>query len=177
MTSTDTASPLDVLGELIHKGFSSIGNLFRDGVQSLIEVMRQPTPNKVAFQVLTSSTGAISPTTIWMNPMSQEAWINRIAISAVGYTPAAPLTTGWLTLNGAAGDLIYAFPISGTTVAPVVIAEGRVSAPHLNSGSSLSVTGAALPPNISIRFDLQIVLVSGVSQYTPRDKTLLDINP
>ena len=176
MTDTDTTSPLDILGELIHKGFSSIGNLFRDGIQSMIEVMRQPTPNKVTFQVLTSSTGAVPPTTIWMNPMSQEAWINRIAVSAVGYTPAAPLTTGWLTLNGASGDLINFFPIGGT-VAPVVITEGRVSAPHLNSGSSLTVTGAGLPASISIRFDLQIILVSGVSQYTPRDKGLVDINP
>lgn len=80
--------------------------------------------------------------------------IARLAISADGYSPSAPLTSGWLIF--AIGNiLVYPLPIAGQALAPLVITEGD-PAQVLFGGDDLAVIGAGLPADITLRLDLQL---------------------
>ena len=141
----------------------------------MMTVLRTPTPVKISHVTPVAPNGCIGggidapdPFEIYRCPMSQEAWINRITVTAFPkYTSSAPLATGDIYgIGSTAGEIVFFLPIN-SVVAPVQIAEGRLSAAHLNPGEVLGVVGSSLPPGILIRFDLQILLVTGVSQYTP----------
>ena len=157
------------------EAFNALTSLFKRQHKELIRLIRIPTPQKVTFNVTADGTGTIgggfsnpNPVFIYQCPMSSEAWIHRISISSPSYFPKTPLTTGQLFFVGGSGELIFFLPVSGN-IAPLVMAEGYASAAHLNAGSRISVYGDSFPANVSLRLDLQISLVQGVSEYTPLD--------
>jgi hypothetical protein len=73
--------------------------------------------------------------------------------------------------------LIFFLPVAGN-VAPVLITEGRLSAAQLNEGERMLFAADTLPANTTLKFDLQIVLVSGISVDTPykRDGKIENVN-
>ena len=146
--------------------------------RELITILRVPTPIKVTKVVTTLPDGCIGsglddssdPETIWECSMAHEAWLHRITVTSLTHTPANPLTTGQIQLMGSSGQIIAWSPQPGleNNVLPVTMErEGRFSAAHLSPGEKLYAVGDQLPPNIQIRFDLQINLVSGISPDTP----------
>jgi hypothetical protein len=93
--------------------------------------------------------------------------VNRQAISAAGFTPAAPLNTGWITSHrnsGDRGNLLMILPAAGTQVLPVVIVEGHDAA-LIQDGSSLVYVGAGLPVNLTIYVALQLELYPSVAAF------------
>lgn len=175
------------MSDIIKEAVNAIGSLLTRHNKELITVMRQPTPIKVTFNVTADANGIIGgglsqpqPVTMYQCPMSQEAWINRFAVTAAGHTPGNPLNTGqgqiWIS-GSTMGEPMFWLPVAGT-VAPIMITEGRLSAPHLNPGEQMFIVGDTFPPNQPLRFDMQIVLVQGVSGYTPKhDNKLMDVMP
>lgn len=149
--------------------------------KELITVLRQPTPIKITKTLTADGNGVIgggiltpaSAIDIFQCPSSHEAWINRISITSPTGTPKTPLITGQVVCFGStAGEPIFWLPVAGTTlqttVAPVYLTEGRLSAAHLNGGERMLMSADSLPPGTVLRFDLQITLVTGVSVDTPR---------
>lgn len=173
MTNVDTNH--NIIQDVLSSITSSLGKLFFKQTYDLLTVLRQPTPQKVSTVLTVSGTGLLgsgpvtsqNPATIWQCPMSHEAWVNRLAVTSPGYFGSNAMTSGYMILNNSLGQLVYFLPI-GTNVAPVLFTEGRLSAPHLAAGESLTVYGSGLPNGAQIRFDLQLVLVEGVSPDTPR---------
>ena len=170
-----------------------LAHYFKDTLQilniwkrELITSIKMPTPIKIVNSFTTGSNGIIGgglnnlsiAGTIWECPMSHEAWLHRINITSPQYTPISQLDTGQLLLFGSSGEIITWTPggpgqqpvIGGTqgVVLPIAVEiEGRFSAPHLSPGERLLVVGDTLPSNVTIRFDLQINLVAGISPDTP----------
>lgn len=172
--------------DLFKSGLNALGGLLLSNNRELIEIIRQPTPIKVVANIQASGSGVIGggfsnpqPVPLYQCPVSQEGWINRITISAQGYTPGNPLQSGqgqiWVS-GSTFGEPIFWLPLAGV-VAPIQITEGRLSAAHLNSGETMGIIGDSLPANLQLRFDFQLTLVTGVSQYTPRIPNLLDVTP
>lgn len=167
---------------------NALGALFQRQHGELVTIMRQPTPVKITSFQQASASGVIGgglalpqPVALYQCPMSQEGWINRISVTAAGWTPGNPLLSGqgqvWIT-GSTAGEPLFWLPLGGV-VAPVQITEGRLSAIHLNPGETVNMVADSLPANQQLRFDFQIVLVQGVSEYTPKSyhQKLLDITP
>jgi hypothetical protein len=157
------------------QAWNSVSGLLLHNQEQMMTVLRTPTPVKVSKVVRVDTNGCIGggidapdPFEIYRCPMSQEAWLNRITVSSFPkYTSAAPLSTGDIYgLGSTAGEIIFFLP-QNSVVAPVQLAEGRLSAPHLNPGEIAGVVGSLLPVGIQLRFDLQVMLVTGVSEYTP----------
>lgn len=179
------------MSDIIKEAVNALGGLFVRHHKDLITVLRQPTPIKITRSVTSDAGGLIGggwslltgansrPVPLWECPMSHEAWINRIVIEAAGYMPANPYTTGNIKLMSSSGVPIQYFPIGGV-IAPVVVTEGRLSAPHLNSGEYLAIQGESLLVGVQFTINMQIVLVTGVSSDAPKDYQLrhaVDILP
>ena len=163
---TTVESP-NVLTQLLSDVIAKLGQFIRRSNQDLITVLRQPTPQKVTKVLTADGSGNIPLTDIYTCPVSHEGWVNRIAITSPGGSPKTPLTTGEVIGTGStSGELIFFLPLAGT-VAPIWITEGRMSASHLNDGERIQITADSLPANTSLRFDFQIILVTGVSPDTP----------
>lgn len=160
----------DVVGE-ISDGLIS---LFTRQQRELITILRQPTPIKHVRMVEVDNSGSFRQqdlVELYTCPVSHEAWINRITITARGYDASAPLNTGQMVCTGStAGEVIFFLPLGGT-IAPIQITEGRLSATHLNPGESMYLQATGIPPWVLFRIDMQILLVSGVSPDTPRVPT------
>ena len=171
--------------EAIHEGESILGqalnaiaNLILPVNKELVTMLRAPTPIKVSQVFTADSNGCIgggldtpSPVDLYRTPMSSEAWLNRITITCPDHGPAEPLTSGELVCMGStSGEIIFFLPNHGD-IAPLQIVEGRLSAPHLNAGEVASIVADQLPPGTHLRIDLQITLVSGLSEYTPRKQS------
>lgn len=142
--------------------------------QEQISILRTPSPIKIVQTFIADEHGCIgngldspNPVTIWECPMSAEAWLHRITISSPEYHPAQPLQTGEAYLLGSTGQLITWLPHRGD-IAPVQLLEGSASAPHLSPGERIQIVADLLPVGISLRVDMQIVLQTGLSQYTPK---------
>lgn len=163
----------------------SITDLVKDALHVLniwktevIFMMRRESPVKVVHQVTVAANGSIgsglddwsNPEPVWQCPTAFEAWLHRISITSPHHGPAAPLTTGELLLFGSQGGVILWTPQPGlqTNVVPEQFVEGHASAPHLSSGEWLYLLGDQLPAAVSIRIDLQVNLVAGVSSGTPK---------
>jgi len=166
------------ISDIIQDLFQGVTTLFTGHHRELINTLRVPTPVKVSNVQIADASGVIGgglsggggvpQSHIYRCPMSHEAWLHRITITSPGASPKAPLTTGQVMLVGqTSGEVIAFLPISGA-IAPVQIVEGRLSAPHLNAGETVIVLADSLPANTALRFDLQIGLVTGISEYTPR---------
>lgn len=152
---------------------NAIGGLLHRNHQELLKKFDVPTPQKISYQVIADANGNIgggmtnpSPVIIWQCPMSQEAWIHRLAVSSPAATPKTPLTTGEAVLVDGSESMLFFLPVGGV-VAPVIAAEGYGSAIHLNAGSRISVYGDSFAAGTALRFDLQVSLTRGISQYTP----------
>lgn len=165
----------DVISNVVADAISGLKSLFNRQYSDLVTIMRQPTPVKISKVVQADASGSIGggltipnavPVELWMCPISFEAWVNRITVTSPGHPPNAPLTTGQVWCAGSNGEPIFFLPLGGN-VAPVQITEGRISAPHLNSGEFLTIAADTLPANTSLRLDLQIVLVTGSSNLAP----------
>lgn len=161
----------DVIKEIAN----SITGLLTRNHKELLRRFDVPTPQKITFNITADGTGTIgggfaapSPVIIWQCPMSQEAWLHRIAVSSPQGTPKTPLTTGQVMLVDGSGSMLLFLPVGGT-IAPLIATEGYGSAGHLNSGSRIMIYGDGLPANCSLRFDIQLSFTSGISDYTPRD--------
>lgn len=156
------------------QAWNSISGILLHNNEQLVTVLRTPTPVKVSKVLQIDPSGCIGgnidpvdPFIVYRTPMSHEAWINRITITSPEHPPANPLVSGEVYITGStAGEIILFLPISGC-VAPVQAPEGRLSAPHLNPGEEIRVSGDLLPAGHHLRFDLQIMLVTGISEYTP----------
>lgn len=171
----------------ITKAVEAVTNLFTSQQsQEIITLLRTPTPLKITTSFLVSSSGTIggglanpNPETIYECPMSAEAWVHRLTIWCPEHSPSNPLTQGELLCTGStAGEIIFflpneyamAQPSAVALVAPSqIIVEGRISAPHLNAGERMLLVGDGLPNGIHIRVDIQLVLNTGITQYTPRN--------
>jgi hypothetical protein len=149
-------------------------NIFNIVRSDAITRLRTPTPIKTVTNLITDANGCIGhgldtpdPQTIFRCPSSHEAWINRITVTSPQYPPATPLTVGECLIIGSSGEIIAWLPREGD-LAPVQILEGRLSAPHLNASEELQIVGDQMPVGISLRIDLQIILETGLSEFTPK---------
>ena len=170
----------------LQQAIQAITNLIIPTHRELITQLRAPTPIKITKLFTISAAGTLGgsvalPTMdqiIFSTPMSTEAWLNRITITSPEHGPATPIVSpAQLVLLGSNGEIILQLPEIASTsqVAPTQFVEGRLSAPHLSPGESLIVAGDALPTNAHIRFDLQITLVTGASEFTPRTMSPSDL--
>jgi hypothetical protein len=94
---------------------------------------------------------------IFRVPQGMRCDIQRVSLSAPGFTPAAPLTSGWLTAGadiGSAAPMLF-WPGAGTTVLPSLWTDGD-AANVLDNGQRLMVIGAGLPASLDLTFLLQI---------------------
>lgn len=75
------------------------------------------------------------------------------------------------------GEVILTLPEYSTTswVIPNQFVEGRLSAPHLDRGESICLNGDGLPAGNHIRVDLQVVILTGASEFTPRSMSPSDL--
>lgn len=171
----DNVPPIEGAKTIFQEVIQAITNLIVPTNRELITFLRTPTPIKVSQSFNVSAGGIIggglsapSPVSLYSCPLSAEAWLHRIAITAPTYGPSNPLKTGQIVcLGSTSGETIFFLPIAGS-IAPIQIVEGRLSAPHLNSGETIGLVGDGLPASISIRVDMQIILMTGISEYTPR---------
>lgn len=161
---------------LLHQVWDALTGQLHQNQEELVTLLRTPTPVKHTKIVAIDPSGCIGggldspdPVELYRCPMSAEAWINRITVTSPEHHPATPLTTGEALLTGStAGEIILFLPISGA-VAPVQAPEGRLSAPHLNRGEVVTIVGDQLPAGHHLRFDFQILLVTGISEFTPKN--------
>jgi|SRR5215469_78416 len=158
--------------DLIDNLSNALQGLFKSN-DELITLLRTPTPVKVTKRLTSDVNGCLGngvvtpvPEVLYQCPASAEAWLHRISISSPNYTPRNPLQAGEMIAYGSGGELVFFTPLAGD-ICPVQLVEGHLSAPHLNGSEELLIVGDALPPNIPFRFDFQIILRTGISQYTP----------
>lgn len=156
---------------------SDINDALTKTLYDFITVLREPTPLKITHVVRTDENGCIGggldspdPHTLWECPMSQEAWVHRIHIMSPQYPPADPCMTGQMVCYGStAHETIFFLPEwQNHQICPAErIQEGSKASPHLNSGEKMWLVGDQLPPHCTFIFQFQIVLVAGISGYTP----------
>src|SRR5215469_4341604 len=165
----------------LQQAVQAISNLILPQNRELITLLRQPSPVKVTRVHTVAANGTIGVNALeWLYicPMSTEAWLNRISISSPQHLPSSPLTTGYLICTGSnAGEIIFSLPEAGinNNTLPAQFIEGRVSAPHLSPGETAYIVGGGLTAGDQIRFDLQITLVQGVSEFTPKTMSPTDL--
>lgn len=142
--------------------------------QDVITRLRAPTPIKIVQNLVTDEHGCLgmgldtpNPETIWECPMSHEAWLHRITVTSAQHPPINPQTGGEAYLLGSMGEIVSWLPHGGV-FCPVQLLEGHRSSPHLAPGEQLQVVADQLPTGMHVRFDLQIVLETGVSEFTPK---------
>lgn len=165
----------------------AISNLILPTNHELITLLRTPTPVKINRVFTISAAGTLGGSVaqpdlsqiIWTSPMSAESWLNRITITSPEHGPASPIVApAELVLMGSSGEIILTLPEIASTyqVAPTQFVEGRQSAPHLSPGESISISGDGLPAGAHLKVDLQITLVQGVSEFTPKAMSPTDLN-
>jgi hypothetical protein len=193
-----TGTPKDVVGHLVDDSLpaappsffdqmvEAVKNLIFHSNKELITWLRAPTPIKITRVFTVSANGTLGGSVaipdlsqiIYTSPMGSESWLHRITITSPDHGPATPiLAPAQLALVSSNGPIILMLPEIASTyqVAPTQFIEGRLSAPHLSAGESLTVSGDGLPNNAHLRFDLQIVLTQGVSEFTPKTSSPTDL--
>jgi len=143
---------------------------FREEMEAILKRLGPLLEPKTILQyncpkIVVPASGAVAETILYEAPTGYRTTLHRIAVTADGYTPGAPLTTAgaWLALwrDGVSPyNLLYPFPTTGTTVLPTVITEGSNAAVALRNGQRLVVSGAlgAVTANIGLYFALQLIM-------------------
>jgi hypothetical protein len=178
--------PPDNSSSPLQQVIQAISNLILPSNKELISLLRTPTPVKISRVFTISAAGNLGGSLaapdlsqiVWTSPMSSESWLHRITITSPEHGPASPIITpAQLVLMTSQGQTVLALPEIASTyqVAPTQFIEGRMSAPHLSPGESLTVSGDGLPASHHLRIDLQIALVQGVSEYTPKQMSPTDL--
>lgn len=91
-------------------------------------------------------------------PTGRCAELHRIAITANGYDPSNPLTTGWLQWDRGNPSLTSLIMIVGGGVTlPTVVVEGTGAA-VVRNGEHIVVSGKGLPANLQLGISLQLRL-------------------
>lgn len=158
----------------IQQAVQAIKNLILPTQKELIRQIRTSTPIKVTKLIQADANGNVAgglttpnqePLQIYTCPLSVEGWLHRISISAPGFSPANPLKAGEMVCVGSNSfEVVFFLPLN-SIVAPVQIVEGRYSAPHLNAGETIGFFGDGFAANQQFRVDMQIILVTGMSEY------------
>jgi hypothetical protein len=139
---------------------SPIEKLLRQAIE------RAPTIIKTSAEITTDGSGNLGGglsgpgQIIYTCPAGHEAYVHRLKVTAAGYTPTSPLTTGNILVcrnANTAATLEQFFPVAGT-VAPVIITEGSHSCMQLGHSETLVVAGTGLPANLNMFLALQIRL-------------------
>jgi len=180
----DDTKPAEPPG-IIEQVTTAIRNLILPTHKELISTLRVPTPIKVTEIIQIGPGGNIGSdfndlsNIVYTCPLSAEAWLHRITITCPENGPGVPIIApAVMQIMGTTfGEIIFQLPeISNTDIlVPNQFIEGRQSAPHLDRGESLCVAGNGLPAGAHIRFDLQINLVQGFSEYTPKSMSPSDL--
>lgn len=131
-----------------------------DELKRLDTYLQVPCP-----KITVPSSGVVPETTLYTCPVGYRATIHRLAISADGFTPGAPLTTAgaWLAFwkeTATPYNLIYPLPQPNSSVLPVVITEGNNAGPVFRNGQHLIITGAlgAITDQTGLYVSLQVRL-------------------
>ena len=171
----------------LQQAIQAIKNLIIPTHEELITQLRAPTPVKVSRLFTIGANGMIGggvalPTLdqiVYSTPMSSEAWLHRITITSPEHGPASPIVSPAeiILIGSTFGEIILSLPEIASTyqVAPRQFVEGRLSAPHLDRGENLCLNGDGLPAGAHLRIDLQIVLVTGTSEFTPKTMSPSDL--
>jgi len=161
------------LTDLLATGIGKIADMFQAYQRNMALLIRQPSPLKITVNLTADANGLIgggfanpNPVLVYEPSMAHEVWINRIAITSPSGQPKTPLTTGQLMIQDGMGTPILFLPVGGS-VAPVLVTEGRLSAHHLSYGGRIVAFGDSFTANTSLRIDLQMILVTGVSAGAP----------
>lgn len=100
-------------------------------------------------------------TLLYETPPGFLAILNRVTMDAQGYSPNAPMNSGyikWHRGGPSSGSLVMFTPATGSAVLPFVWSEGRYAAPVFRSGEQLVLVGAGLPVNATIGIAFQFAL-------------------
>lgn len=197
--NTTTGPPKDVVGRLVDdslppdytgqgpiaQAITAIRNLLFPSNRELLTWMRANTPIKITKTFTVPAGGVLGgglanpdlSQIIFTCPESSEAWIPRLTITSPQHLPNAPLTTGSIALIGTTFNEVIYFTPEPPAVAtiPTQWFEGGDSAPHLDRGESITISGTGLTAGDVIRIDAQIILVQGVSEFTPRTMSPTDL--
>lgn len=94
-------------------------------------------------------------------PAGMRAQVNRWTLDAPAYTPASPLTNGWIRIavnETSEGGTQMFFPPAGSTVAPAIVTQGSGDGVWLGPEEALYAWGASLPASANLLLNLQIML-------------------
>jgi len=146
--------------------------------KAIVSLQRPPDVLRVPATVTTDASGNVGGGAngqgliIWEVPVGMRADITRVVLAGGGYTPAAPLTSGWLILcrNAAAAppDWFWPASASGTLIPSLWENSAGGNAVRVASNERLVAVGAGLPANLTFNLTLQIV------QYTDPHRTPKD---
>jgi hypothetical protein len=197
MTMSGNFSAADTVGPLvddslppsppgpIQQAVDAILNLIHPVNRELLTLLKGNTPIKITNSFTVPANGILGggvatpdlSLVIWTAPMSSEAWLNRIMITSPQHLPSAPLTTGALALVGSTmGEIIVTAPDSpAANTIPIQFTESLNSAPHLDRGEKVTLSGTGLTAGDIVRVDLQIVLLQGISELTPKRMSPTDL--
>jgi hypothetical protein len=197
--NASVGTPKDVVGRLvddslppdytsqgpIQQALTAIKNLLIPINKELVTWVRENTPVKVTKVFVVPASGVLGgglqnpdlSQIIFTCPESSEAWIPRLSITSPQHAPGTPLTTGSIMLIGSTFNEVVYFTPEPPAVAtiPNQWFEGGNSAPHLDRGESLTISGTGLTAGDVIRIDAQIQLVQGLSEFTPRTMSPTDL--
>lgn len=141
-------------------------------VRDLLGKIAEPTTTirHSAPRIVVPTNGIITEAQLYRTPAGMEARINRITVTADGYTPGAPLTTAaaflsfWRDAAATAYGFIVGLPAGSTAVLPATITDGHDAAPVLANGEILVLSGnlvgsgSPLANAIGLYVNLQISL-------------------
>jgi hypothetical protein len=129
----------------------------------VIHSLKPAPPDTITSKAILLSTGSGSLTTALGNSPShiitvrpgQRAEINRIVVWSPQYSPASPLTTGWIglfrnSMESGYPEMFFPDSPSAWTI-PNFYAEGS-GAFWLKEGEKLIIAGGSIPANVEVQF-------------------------
>lgn len=138
---------------------------YRSGVRDLEKAMwesKQPplTQRPSGDIVRVDGSGNLNPTGIFRCPVGMRVDVHRVEMGNPAYTPAAPLSGGWLAVGTSEAMVTYAgfVPRPGSTAILPATITWTGDAPVLTNGGRLYVAGAGLPANLVISTLVQVDL-------------------
>lgn len=137
---------------------------YKSGVAELLKQLSRSNraPNSIdeTYQGTTDASGNLPATAIFRVPVGMVVAIHRINIEAYGYTRAAPYTQGYINFSldvDSRHKIFVGLPASGSTVFPATIVDSVSAAKIAKDGQIIIATGAGLPVNTVIVFNVQVL--------------------